>query len=86
VLNHDSVESEVNEDNVVEAPEVPPVIVSVAVKLSIGTITVIVVLDGKAVIVVVDPDVPPVIVSPTLKDELLLTVKVIVLSDKLAGL
>ena len=86
MLNQDSVVSEVNEDKVVETPEVPPVMVSVAVKLSLGTMTVIVVLEGKAVIVVVDQEVPPVMVSHTVKEELLLTVNLMVLSVRLAGL
>ena len=86
MLNQDSVVSEVNEDKVVEALEVPPVMVSVAVKLFKGTITVIVVLEGKPVILAEALEVPPVTVSPTEKDELLLTVRVIVLSVKLEGL
>ena len=86
MLSHVSVVSEVNEESVVEALEVPPVMVSVAVNAFKGTITVIVVLEGFAVIFAVEPEVPPVTVSPTVKDELLLTVNVMVLSDKLAGL
>tara|TARA_R110000824_G_scaffold245273_1_gene434289 strand:+ start:116 stop:409 length:294 start_codon:yes stop_codon:yes gene_type:complete len=66
------------EDTAVVAELVPPVIVSVATKVPVGTVIVIVVEEGLVITEAVAPLVPPVINSPKVKLALAVTVKVIV--------